>query len=95
MTIIMPHGHNHLAYTERRTNIVIIVITIMIKPVTNQSNEKNDDNSGSSNTGCEGDEGGGEDLVDDRRPLLHDVQLNLVVDLRQVLCGQRILAGKV
>ena len=66
--------------------INIIIITIL-KPVANEGNEKNDNNSGSSNTGRQGDEGGGEDLVDDSGPLLHDVQLHLVVDLRQVLCS--------
>ena len=64
--------------------------------MTNECNEKNDNNSGSSDTGGESDEGRGQNLVDDRRPLLDDVQLHLVVDLRNVLCkGKGILARKV
>ena len=59
---------------------------VIIKPVADESDEENDNDSGGGDAGSEGDEGGGEDLVDDGGTLLHDVQLNLVVDLGQVLC---------
>ena len=55
-----------------------------------ESDEENDNDSGGGDAGSEGDEGGGEDLVDDGGPLLNDVQLNLVVDLGQVLCELKL-----
>ena len=58
---------------------------VIIKPVADESDEENDNDSGGGDAGSKGDEGGGKDLVDDGRPLLNDVQLHLVVDLRQVL----------
>ena len=58
---------------------------VIIKPVADESDEENDNDSGGGDAGGKGDEGGGEDLVDDRRSLLHNVQLHLVVDLRHVL----------
>ena len=59
---------------------------VIIKPVADESDEENDNDSGGGDAGSKGDEGGGEDLVDDGGALLNDVQLNLVVDLSQVLC---------
>ena len=63
---------------------------VIIKPVADESDEENDNDSGGGDAGGEGDESGGEDLVDDGGALLHDVQLNLVVDLGQVLCGVKL-----
>ena len=63
---------------------------VIIKPVADESDEENDNDSGGGDAGGEGDEGGGEDLVDDGGALLNDVQLNLVVDLGQVLCGVKL-----
>ena len=61
-----------------------------IKPVADESDQENDNDSGGGDAGGKGDEGGGEDLVDDGGALLNDVQLNLVVDLGQVLCELRL-----